>query len=874
MKANVSNNSGGELKQELIALMRQVGFAMIAAGSFAIQDEKITIKLLTLATKVGKAWLDCGRSDKADEILRSANSYEDSVINIQNESNAIAKCSALVLYYAHRAEAAWKLVNSHVANLMIQHATGNTTDSLHASHEGKTGDAIKWLRKCHDLITDHMKEKDINRTKLLTNTLNLLAISYLKNSTHYESNLYLAENLINLCLEEEPTNVLASSLKIKILKLQNIDNAIFEDAFLHLMKTTNRLLNKENFKIILNSAHFVSETNPTLALSGLDILLEDTLSDNRNIQYIEKAIVAKFHIIGNASCQTLLSLDDVIQSVQVSLDYEQRHGIAISHKAKVACQLILWQNGDRNYMTQKYEMAKKWYNLAYKWLSSNQLDGKNAATLQRKIALCYLETNQLADAIEAIQQAENHEPNCAANFFILYHIEMERGQLTEAIQYLRDMCKGENFHNNMLAMAANEAYQKSNKEVLIEALKELLLKHKKGDEMANVDILVLLRCLIRLTHSSLTSGNDTEKKLVKNHLCGYFEIASKIIVTNKNQEENNTADPANLNDSTNSKKVPLNEIEWFFKTAWNIGLEFCENCEENSDTYAIRIFETALKFLNTYPEETTENIKRKKICLFTTLSARIFLARQQKTISEKKDLFQQSLKDIQNYRKFQTKLGKRKRTINDVDEETPDVETTKEAEKSETDTLLVLLFEFEAKVNLCLWNELQTILDTAAAYDFDVPSKMYERMAELLIEENECPSEVIFATLQALLDSIMKGTQIDIEQFSRWFRMLVITALVKGKQTALQYFTQALDILNDYSKGKYPEEEIQWLMVTAWNCGIDYYSSNDYSQAKKWCEIAMSYCKYAENGQLYEKEMRKSYGEIMKNFDFGGNDPI
>ncbi|CAG8433498.1 6719_t:CDS:10 [Ambispora gerdemannii] len=847
MKANVSNDNGREFKPELIALIRQVGLAMIDAGSFVIQDEKIIVKLLTLATKVGKAWLDCGRSDKADEVLRSANSYEDGVLNIQNDSNTVqlSKCSALVLYYAYRAEAAWKLANSHVANLMIQHATGNIeilcqvcfNIGNQASREGKTGDAIKWLRKCHDLMTDHMKEKDISRTKLLTNTLNILAISYLKNSTHDESSLNLAENSINLCLEEEPTNILASSLKIKILKLQNVTNVTFEETFLRLMKTTNRLLNKENFKMyegnfdsikIINSLIISTHNSPTLALSGLDILLEDTLSDNCNIQYIEKAIVAKFHIIGNASCQTLLSLDDAVQSVQVSLDYEQRHGIVISHKAKVACQLILWQSGDRNYMTQKHDIARKWYNLAYKWLASNQLDGKNAATLQRKIALCHLETNHLSDAIEAIQQAKIHEPNCAANFFILYHIAMERGQLAEAIQYLHDMCKGENFHSNMLAMAANEAYQKSNKEVLVEALKEILLKHKKGDDTANVDILVLLRCLIRLTHSSLMSGNDVEKKLVKNHICGYFEIA------------------------------------------WNIGLEFCENCEENSDTHAIKLFEIALKFLNSYPEETTENIKRKKICFFTTLSARIFLARQQKAVSEKKDLFQQSLKDIQNYRKFQTKLGKRKRTINDVDEENPDAESIKAAEKSETDALLVLLFEFEAKVNLCLWNELQAILDSAAAYDFDIPSKIYERMAELLIEENECPSGVIFATLQALLDSIMKGTQIDLEQFSRWFRMLVITALVKGKQTALQYFTQALDILNDCSKGKYPEEEIQWLMVTAWNCGIDYYSSNDYPQAKKWCEIAMSFCKYAENGQLYEKEMRKSYGEIMKNFDFGG----
>jgi len=42
----------------------------------------------------------------------------------------------------------------------------------------------------------------------------------------------------------------------------------------------------------------------------------------------------------------------------------------------------------------------------------------------------------------------------------------------------------------------------------------------------------------------------------------------------------------------------------------------------------------------------------------------------------------------------------------------------------------------------------------------------------------------------------MKQKQADIEQFSRWFRMLVITAISKNKQSAVQYFVQVLDILN------------------------------------------------------------------------------
>jgi hypothetical protein len=55
------------------------------------------------------------------------------------------------------------------------------------------------------------------------------------------------------------------------------------------------------------------------------------------------------------------------------------------------------------------------------------------------------------------------------------------------------MCKGDGFNGNMLAMAAHEAYKKGNKEILIEALQEILKKHKNGENITNINILVLLR---------------------------------------------------------------------------------------------------------------------------------------------------------------------------------------------------------------------------------------------------------------------------------------------------------------------------------------------------------------------------------------------
>ncbi|GET58097.1 SPO22-domain-containing protein [Rhizophagus irregularis DAOM 181602=DAOM 197198] len=468
---------------ELIPLFRQVGFAMIRAGVSEDPEKKSTVKLLALASKVGKAWLDCGRSDQADDVLRSANEIEDSVLSLQDGTakEQHSKAAALLVYYAYRAEAAWKLANVHVANLMFQHATDKnyleyvTTKEVivcftvgnQASREGKTNDAIKWLRKCHELLTDGTPVSNSERTKLLTNTLNILANCYLKNIVYDESNLDLAENAVNLCLEENPGNALATLLKLKIMKQKNFIPIQFEGVYFPFIR--NSQVTKENLKILLNITHFISEINVMTALRGIDILIEEKLADMRNVSYIEKAIISKFHMLESGNSINL-EINDIICSIEVTLGFEQRHGIVISHRTRIACQLILWQNG----INQDYERAKKWYLMAYKWLSSTK--NRNAAILQRKIALCCLEDDALSDAIEAVHKAQLHEDNSSANFYILYHIAMEKRQNDQAIRYLSNMCNGNGFNGNMLAMAAHEAYKKGNKEILIETLQEILKK--------------------------------------------------------------------------------------------------------------------------------------------------------------------------------------------------------------------------------------------------------------------------------------------------------------------------------------------------------------------------------------------------------------
>ncbi|GET58098.1 testis-expressed sequence 11 protein-like [Rhizophagus irregularis DAOM 181602=DAOM 197198] len=273
--------------------------------------------------------------------------------------------------------------------------------------------------------------------------------------------------------------------------------------------------------------------------------------------------------------------------------------------------------------------------------------------------------------------------------------------------------------------------------------------------------------------------------------------------------------------------------------AWNIALGFCHQSDNGSDLYAVRLIEISHKFLNEYPEETIEHITRKKLCIFFSLCERNL---------------EQVLDKVEQYKKIKVSS---KRKFENIEND---------GQSSQKDLMLVLLFEYEAKVKLGLWDKLQSVINTTEAFDFEIPSKIFERMVELLINESDCP--IIISTLQILLNSIMKHKQADIEQFSRWFRMLINRNVKKQTISCPVLRSSARYTKSRMYQGKYPPDEIQWLMVNAWNCGIDYYSSaNDFVQAKKWCETAINFCQYINNGMLYKEEMRKSYNEIIKNYD-------
>ncbi|RUS32131.1 hypothetical protein BC938DRAFT_476222 [Jimgerdemannia flammicorona] len=206
--------------------------------------------------------------------------------------------------------------------------------------------------------------------------------------------------------------------------------------------------------------------------------------------------------------------------------------------------------------------------------------------------------------------------------------------------------------------------------------------------------------------------------------------------------------------------------------------------------------------------ETMDTIHRKKLCLFISIASRML-----ENCDRDPKIIHIVLEDIE-------KLKRLKSVATSLS-----VSVTTDSIVSDPTDGLVLLFEFEANVRL----------------------KQYEDAVQ---------------TIQFVLEAILSREKIDFVRYARWMRILVTAALVRNKPAALPYFAQVIAYLKDMAKDQYPQDEIRYLMVVAWNEGIDYFQGSDLASARVWCEVALSFLQHIHGNKALECEMRETFRKI------------
>ncbi|KAK9710940.1 sporulation-specific protein 22 [Basidiobolus ranarum] len=192
-------------------------------------------------------------------------------------------------------------------------------------------------------------------------------------------------------------------------------------------------------------------------------------------------------------------------------------------------------------------------------------------------------------------------------------------------------------------------------------------------------------------------------------------------------------------------------------------------------------------------------------------ASQILFSRNVSKTNQRNEILSQALRNIDEYQNIEIYTNNTAPSKRKISEEGKEI----------NEQLIVL--KFEAKVKLQLWGDLYEIIQYADGVSEDLNVHVFERIADIILRETECPLTVLLLVTQAVLDNILKKELVDYVKFSHWFRIIVMTAIKNDADAAYQFFIQIQDILKNCDKGDYPQTEIEWLTVTAWNKGIEFY---------------------------------------------------
>ncbi|WRT70387.1 uncharacterized protein IL334_007385 [Kwoniella shivajii] len=126
----------------------------------------------------------------------------------------------------------------------------------------------------------------------------------------------------------------------------------------------------------------------------------------------------------------------------------------------------------------------------------------------------------------------------------------------------------------------------------------------------------------------------------------------------------------------------------------------------------------------------------------------------------------------------------------------------------------------------------------------DESFKVLEMMAKVLYEQEDCPPGLTDEILQTVLMTATLSTSADIIRFSRWVRGIFLAVLQQNRPISHEniklYIDRVIAVLRSpLGRQAYPDDEMQWLLSSLWNKGLDEYHSYRAEEAKMWFDMSM-----------------------------------
>ncbi|KAI8812945.1 hypothetical protein BJ742DRAFT_515249 [Cladochytrium replicatum] len=551
--------------------------------------KKILERLLTLAVKAGKSFLDICDLERANEMwkiagenlkqlhLLSGDASEPDVDTRMNNSIQIPndfdrqRCptwirndvllqvfKAATIWLESKSQSAFVLLNrgineASVPHLLIRDAEDIVSICLVCARATRKGiEGLKWLKKAAEVVEG---SQDKSQLVLKSHILALMAGTYIHNNLPDK-----ADSCIELALKISPQNLSLYQLRLQAFCERKAAGYMMQDILEDALK--NCLESKTDEKAIKTFSSMIktvldSGCSVELVLNYYDqllrrirLLIDSGISKGETKQQFERLLVLKLSVsVGEVRKEQNNETDNkAVQNEQhhrlklAKIVCDELVGFQLAPETTRACQLVLWLAGDAVCQRSGYSEAIEWYQLALRFVT--QADTVNGGMLSRKIAICQMENENYTKAREAIQNASTYsESNNGENIFISLLIELRSGGITKTVLQLIDelasscstIARSSNDEETqtrsigMLVLAADAAMASSNK-LAISCILERMIRADWGIWKDDIDgkqaIMAAIRCAIKMARTKDPRDYDAPSLF---SLISYFEMAQKVL---------------------------------------------------------------------------------------------------------------------------------------------------------------------------------------------------------------------------------------------------------------------------------------------------------------------------------------------------------
>ncbi|KAH9920328.1 meiosis protein SPO22/ZIP4 like-domain-containing protein [Fomitopsis serialis] len=891
------------------------GFRLVEAGLEQKPSAETLIHVLHLASKAGASLSASGNHDAAGSVLGSAAKYEDALKNAEDleHSQGQARARVVLLYYSSRMEAAWREGNDGIADFMLSKIDSDQLNSVMprdrellvakmleigksvlkaGSQEGNPAvrgargrDAVKWLQKAFTL-SEPLEAADSGSARHLKRSiLRSLARAYFLSSSEEPENLVRAEASLNELISSIDSSEHTSAeyqqlrwMRIAVLKKRKAGHVLLLEAFQsiidHMAPTDSSITD------ILQELRGLGDER-TLVVAVHQRCLQRVLDTEGGSHetHLDRVILSLlFHCSkGIDHAQSMRDISAAFKgTLRTYLNQTDSDLVAaltdarfeLSKISATACLTLLWQSGDRLYQNKRWQEAADWY-LAGTHKALASISGLGDSKCLRKAALCYIQQGDFSRASVTIRRCAGQE---AATYYIKLLIAVRQGFEDEAIGLVRAMVNASGFDRKTLMLATQLANESDMKNLLLSVLEALLeTMGTSGDAHSDAEALTLSRCIIRLILKLMGEPGSNRSPWVR-VLIGHFRTAILLI--------------KKLGESA-SLALVTRDISWLWRAAYNCAIQGCSEWE-HAEASVSDIFDIARQLLESYRDasltETGVEIYLHIIdASFATVAGRVFELRKQLSNGHqieirKEESLRSLLLDI-------TSCRERIRAVTD----SAKLLDAEDISRSQSYVHVLRVFEVEMLCHLRDWEQLLQVINETIQ---SKPGAMdtYEAITDVLWVEKDCPVNVLFTALEAILHASLDRGSLSIEKFSRWLRaictMLLSRNTAEDRTKAIGYVEQAVNVLEDHTDGDaqaYPIDERQWLLGTSYNTGIECLqrvpfaldiclvahcsdSASLLDEAKRWFEASTTICRFVPDGESRANKISETYTRLLERY--------